>query len=227
VGDVIDPSRLQQPSFKSGTASSQQVKPSGAQSTEINADVSPGMSGGPTVDNNTAEVLGINSYGLHGESQAFNFITDAPTLRTFLQKNGVHLAELPAPAAKSSPWGIILAVVGVVVLAALILVYVLLQRKKRGPQQPQFAGVGSTAYPQQGQGSPSSPQAYPQQPSTTPQPAQPGRASPPTNPQPPQAAPQQPQGGPQPPPHKEYTAPTATNPPLTGNGSPANPTRPV
>jgi serine protease Do len=118
INDTVDQSRLQAPSFKSGTASSVQVKPSGAQSTEINADLSPGMSGGPTVDNQTGEVLGINSYGIKGETQAFNFITDAGSLRSFLQKNSVHLAARPAPSASPMSWAALIGVAfGFVVLA--------------------------------------------------------------------------------------------------------------
>lgn len=136
VSDVVDSSRLQQPSFKSGTASSQQVKPSGASTTEMNADVSGGMSGGPTIDNETGEVLGINSYGIVGETEAFNFITDAPTLRTFLQQNGVQLAQ-PAPE-KSFPWmWIAIAAAAAVLVVLLFLVLILAGRRKRPGPPPQ------------------------------------------------------------------------------------------
>lgn len=142
IGDTTDQSRLQQPSFKSGTASSQQVSKSGVAGTEVNSDIGSGMSGGPTVDNSNGEVLGVNSYTLTGDNQNqnFNFITNAPSLRTFLQKNGVTLAE-PAPPAKSFPW--LWLIVGVVaVLAILIaLVVVLLMRRKKSPAP---APVGAT-----------------------------------------------------------------------------------
>ena len=46
---------MRQPSFKSGTASSQQVSETGVAGTEVNADLSGGMSGGPTVDSDTGE----------------------------------------------------------------------------------------------------------------------------------------------------------------------------
>ncbi|MGE0220036.1 trypsin-like peptidase domain-containing protein, partial [Mycolicibacterium sp.] len=133
VSRVVDRSRLQQPSFKSGTASSEQVKPSGAMSTEINADVSGGMSGGPTIDNDTGEVLGINSYGIVGESQAFNFITNAPELRSFLVKNGVTLAqsempEEPATSESSFPWWFLIGVV--VILGIAVLLVLVIRRKK-------------------------------------------------------------------------------------------------
>lgn len=133
VAGSVDPSRLPEPSFKSGTASSTQVKPSGAQSTEVNADISGGMSGGPTVDNDTGEVLGVNSYGIVGETQAFNFITDASDLRAFLSKNGVHLTQSVAPAQKSFPWGVIVAIL--VFLAVVALLVVIVQRRRTGVTQ--------------------------------------------------------------------------------------------
>jgi serine protease Do len=173
VGDAIDPSRLQEPSFKSGTASSQQVTPSGASNTEISAAVSAGMSGGPTVDNSTGEVLGLNDYTLNGETQAFNFITDASALRSFLLKNSVHLVTPPAPA-KSFPW-IWIAVGGavVLVLVAVPVLLVVRQRAKRhsvrpidGSQLLQPAPSGPPS-PQQSAGAPAYqqwPPAYPQAP---------------------------------------------------------------
>lgn len=138
VANVVDANRLPEPSFKSGTASSVQVKPSGAQSVEINADVSRGMSGGPTMDNETGEVLCVNSYGIVGENQAFNFITNAPELRSFLQKNGVHLAESVMPEPKSFPWWIVVGL-AVVAVAAGVLVW-LIRKRKIGHTQAAAAG---------------------------------------------------------------------------------------
>lgn len=114
VGGAMDPSRLQEPSFKDGTASSQQVTPSGAANTEVSAAISAGMSGGPTVDDATTEVAGLNDYTLTGENQPFNFISDAAALRAFVVKNGVHLVSLAKPA-RPFPW-IWVAVGGTVVL---------------------------------------------------------------------------------------------------------------
>ena len=54
----------------------------------MNADISGGMSGGPTVNAN-GEVIGVNSFTISGEEQAFNFITDTRDLNRFLQQNGV------------------------------------------------------------------------------------------------------------------------------------------
>jgi serine protease Do len=131
VGGAMDASRLQEPSFKDGTSSSQQVTPSGAARTEISAAISPGMSGGPTVDDATGEVVGLNDFTLSGENQPFNFITDAAALRAFLLKNSVHLVVPPAPA-QPFPW-MWIAVGGAVgvVLLALPVVLVVRRRAKR------------------------------------------------------------------------------------------------
>ena len=146
IGDTTDQSRLQQPSFKSGTASSQQVSKSGVAGTEVNSDIGSGMSGGPTVDNSNGEVLGINSYTLTGnnQNQNFNFITNAPALRTFLQKNGVTLAE-PAPPAKSFPW--LWVIVGVVAVLAILIagLVVLLMRRKKSPTTAVAGAPGAAA----------------------------------------------------------------------------------
>ena len=55
---------------------------------EISAALSGGMSGGPTVDLN-GDVVGINSYTIVGESQAFNFITPTSLVGEMLARNGV------------------------------------------------------------------------------------------------------------------------------------------
>lgn len=149
VWEVLDPNRLPQPSFKSGTASSQQVSPSGVSTIEINADVSQGMSGGPTVDNDTGEVLGTNSYLIRGETQAFNFITDAGALRSFLQKNGVHLAELPAPKKPFSWMWVVIGVVSAVVVAALVTLLAVLVRRKGRRQAPLRVGASAPQGPGQ------------------------------------------------------------------------------
>jgi S1-C subfamily serine protease len=88
VADVSNTMSIQNPSFKTGTISSKQISPRGVAGYEINADISAGMSGGPTV-NEAGKVVGVNSYTIRGESQAFNFITDTADLRRFLEKNGV------------------------------------------------------------------------------------------------------------------------------------------
>ena len=162
IGDTSDQSRLQQPSFKSGTASSQQVSKTGVVGTEINADLGSGMSGGPTVDNNTGEVLGINSYmvtGSNGSDQNFNFITSAPALRTFLEKNGVTLAE-PAKLEKSFPrmWVIAGATAAAVVLSGL-LAALLIRRRRPGSEGDGVGKQAPVSSPATGQPGPNGPSA--------------------------------------------------------------------
>lgn len=94
VAQVSDESRVRA-SFKSGTASSQQVSPDGVVGTEVNADISPGMSGGPTV-NGQGGVLGVNSFTVVDETRNFNFITDAGALRDYLERQNVELATVNA-----------------------------------------------------------------------------------------------------------------------------------
>jgi serine protease Do len=94
VSKVVDGARIRA-SFKTGTVSSNQVGPNGVPGTEINADISPGMSGGPTVDA-AGHVVGINSFTISGESKNFNFITNSDDLQTFLKSNNVELS-IPQP----------------------------------------------------------------------------------------------------------------------------------
>ncbi len=74
------------PSLKDGTISSQQFTPGGASVWEISAPMSPGMSGGPTL-NSRGEVVGTNSYTI--DLQPFNFVTDYSNLQNFLRDHGV------------------------------------------------------------------------------------------------------------------------------------------
>ncbi len=74
------------PSLKDGTISSQQFTPGGASVWEISAPMSPGMSGGPTL-NARGEVIGTNSFTI--DLQPFNFITDYSNLQNFLRDHGV------------------------------------------------------------------------------------------------------------------------------------------
>jgi serine protease Do len=176
VSEILDPNSLQEPSFKDGTISSTQIQPSGASTTEVSAASSPGMSGGPTVNNATGEVIGLNDYGVSNEQgtaevAGTNFITDAAGLHAFLVKNSVHLVALPAPA-KPFPW-IWIAVGGTVValvLLALPAVLVVRRRAKRrsapridGSQLLQPAPSAQPA-PQQSVGSPQPLPAYQQSP---------------------------------------------------------------
>ena len=85
VAKVTDPRLL--PSFKEGSTSSTQTV-NGVPFIEVSAAASPGMSGGPTV-NLDGQVVGTVSFGVGGESQPFNFITDTSTVRALLVRNGV------------------------------------------------------------------------------------------------------------------------------------------
>ncbi len=62
---------------------------------EIDAAVSEGMSGGPAVELN-GKVIGVNSFGPIGESQAFNFIAPADNLAAVLAAKGVKAMLGPA-----------------------------------------------------------------------------------------------------------------------------------
>lgn len=132
VDENFDPSRIRA-SFKSGTASSQQVGTNGISGTEVNADISPGMSGGPTVDSKGG-VLGVNSYLITSTAQNFNFITDTDGLRTFLDKNNVKYVLEAKPIPKKEGFnGVVVAAIiaGVIVLLTVIAVVLLLLRRKQ------------------------------------------------------------------------------------------------
>lgn len=144
VQSVVDATRVRA-SFKTGSVSSQQISEQGVPRTEINADLSGGMSGGPTVDA-LGNVVGINSSKIVGD-QSFNFITDASDLRDWLSAKGVALASVKvpapepttAPAAPSDEHGSSLPiglVVGagaalLLVVGAVVVVVVLVTRRKR------------------------------------------------------------------------------------------------
>ncbi|WP_186816510.1 trypsin-like peptidase domain-containing protein [Cellulomonas aerilata] len=102
VQSVVDASRVRA-SFKTGSVSSQQISELGVPRTEINADLSGGMSGGPTVDS-LGNVVGVNSSKIVGD-QAFNFITDASDLHAWLTAKGVTLtaANVPTPEPTAEP----------------------------------------------------------------------------------------------------------------------------
>lgn len=78
-----------QPSYKDGTVSSVKTISSGLLEVyEVNADVSGGMSGGPTVDEE-GRVIGLNSFGVRGEPQAFNFVRPVQIIDEMLNDEGV------------------------------------------------------------------------------------------------------------------------------------------
>jgi serine protease Do len=146
IGNIVDKSRLQQPSFTSGTVSGQQVLDNGVPLTEVNANFMPGMSGGAAI-NADGEVVGVVSQGFG--TRGNNFITNAAALRTFLQQNGVHLAVRPAPA-KSFPWmWVIIGAVATLLpaLAAPIALWLRAKRRRTSVQAqdaaPQLASAQS------------------------------------------------------------------------------------
>lgn len=155
--DAGDSATVNRPSFKTGTASSQQTFQSGAPRTEVNIDISGGMSGGPTVDQD-GRVVGINSSGYvdpnGGEVPGINYITDATDLHDFLASHDVKLAQLPSPA-KSTPWALYagIAAAVIVLLGAALLLYF---RKKAA--SPESAAAQPTNTPQYGPPTGSQPQ---------------------------------------------------------------------
>ncbi|WP_235036248.1 serine protease [Arthrobacter sp. 18067] len=149
VGSTSDVER-QKPSYRSGAVSSRSYSTQGVPRTEIDTDITPGMSGGPSV-NEAGQVIGINSaYVYQGSGQA-NYITDTQTLRDFLTSNGVKLAEpatqsaTPAAAAADVPTGVsqtlpdipmwMVATIAVLVLAVVAMA-ILLIRNMRKQQKP-------------------------------------------------------------------------------------------
>ncbi|WP_395691571.1 trypsin-like peptidase domain-containing protein [Nocardioides sp.] len=87
VDSVTDPDLT--PSFKDGSISSVKTVQGGLLTVyEISAAVSGGMSGGPTVDLD-GQVIGVNSFGISGEPQPFNFVRPADQLAELLADAGV------------------------------------------------------------------------------------------------------------------------------------------
>jgi len=86
-----------EPTNKEGTISSIKTEAS-VPVYEISAALGHGMSGGPTVGLD-GRVMGVNSYGITGETQAFNFIRPAAGLADMLKRNGVTPALAPVDGA--------------------------------------------------------------------------------------------------------------------------------
>ncbi|WP_066907010.1 trypsin-like peptidase domain-containing protein [Mycobacterium interjectum] len=82
------------PTNKSGKVSKKSTMGSAAEY-EIDAPVSEGMSGGPTVALN-GKVIGVNSFAPVGEPQPFNFVAPADGLATILASKGVKAGLGPA-----------------------------------------------------------------------------------------------------------------------------------
>jgi serine protease Do len=92
VDDVTDADKVN-PSFKDGEISSKKTIQSGLQDVyEVSSAISPGMSGGPTV-NVDGEVIGVNSFRPREESQQFNFVSPASLVDELLKDKGVQPRE--------------------------------------------------------------------------------------------------------------------------------------
>jgi serine protease Do len=91
VGFPLSTERVTGPSLdptnKSGKVSKKSTM-EGSSVYEIDAAVSEGMSGGPTIDLG-GKVIGVNSFGPVGEPQEFNFVAPADGLATMLVGKGV------------------------------------------------------------------------------------------------------------------------------------------
>jgi S1-C subfamily serine protease len=78
-----------EPTFKDGEINAQKTREGGLLPVyEMSAALSGGMSGGPTV-NMDGEVVGVNSFNITGETEAFNFITPSSLVSEMLARNGV------------------------------------------------------------------------------------------------------------------------------------------
>lgn len=125
---------IAQPSYKNGTVSSRQTTGSGLVRTEISAVLGKGMSGGPTVDENS-QVIGTNSAGasLTDERASFNFITDNVALREYLEQNGVTLAAPERRSSSVNMWLWLGPLLGIAVLVLIAVGAWLLLRRRKGP----------------------------------------------------------------------------------------------
>jgi len=143
-GSVIALTDNPQVSFLSGTVSGQQNF-QGSSFTEVNTNLSPGLSGGPAI-NGDGEVVGTNSFTITNGNQN-NFITNGQALWRFLKDNNVSLVRAPAPkmsapAPKKSAGGPPVGLLGAVAGAALLLVaggVVLWLRRRQPPSLAPFA----------------------------------------------------------------------------------------
>lgn len=78
-----------EPTYKDGQINAQKTREGGLVPVyEVSAAMSGGMSGGPTV-NLEGELVGVNSFGIVGETEAFNFITPSSIVLEMLTQNGV------------------------------------------------------------------------------------------------------------------------------------------
>lgn len=78
------------PSFKEGSVSAEKTTEGGLFPVyEVSAAVSGGMSGGPTTTLQ-GDVVGVNSFGVVGETQQFNFVQSSKTLAELMRGEGVE-----------------------------------------------------------------------------------------------------------------------------------------
>jgi hypothetical protein len=78
-----------EPTYKDGQINSEKTREGGLLPVyEMSAALSGGMSGGPTVSLD-GEVVGVNSFNISGETEAFNFISPASLVTELLAQNGV------------------------------------------------------------------------------------------------------------------------------------------
>lgn len=92
--DAVTDATLE-PTFKDGQINSEKTREGGLLPVyEMSAALSGGMSGGPTV-NLDGEVVGVNSFNIRGETEAFNFISPASLVTEMLAQNGVANALGP------------------------------------------------------------------------------------------------------------------------------------
>ncbi len=78
-----------EPTYKDGQINSEKTRSGGLLPVyEMSAALSGGMSGGPTVDLD-GRVIGINSFNIRGETEAFNYITPVSLVSEMLARNGV------------------------------------------------------------------------------------------------------------------------------------------
>ena len=78
-----------EPTYKDGQINSEKTREGGLLPVyEMSAALSGGMSGGPTV-NLDGEVVGVNSFGIVGETEAFNFLSPASLVTEMMAQNGV------------------------------------------------------------------------------------------------------------------------------------------
>jgi S1-C subfamily serine protease len=78
-----------EPTYKDGQINSEKTRSGGLLPVyEMSAALSGGMSGGPTVDLD-GQVIGINSFNIRGETEAFNYITPSSLVSEMMARNGV------------------------------------------------------------------------------------------------------------------------------------------